>query len=46
MSLEYFHDFRAYLDELDRLGKLQRWRRPVNKDTEMMPLMRLQYRGI
>ena len=23
-----------------------RWRRRVNKDTELMPLMRLQYRGL
>jgi 4-hydroxy-3-polyprenylbenzoate decarboxylase len=42
----YYEDFRAYLEELDKRGKLRRWRRPVNKDTELMPLMRLQYRGI
>ncbi|HEX9146708.1 MAG TPA: UbiD family decarboxylase, partial [Candidatus Binatia bacterium] len=42
----YYGDFRAYLEELDKRGKLHRWRRPVNKDTELMPLMRLQYRGI
>ncbi|MEX0801824.1 MAG: UbiD family decarboxylase [Candidatus Binatia bacterium] len=46
MSNSYFADFRAYIEELDKRGKLQRWRRPINKDTEMMPLMRLQYRGI
>ena len=46
MSDRYFADFRAYINELQIRGKLQRWKRPINKDTEMMPLMRLQYRGI
>jgi 4-hydroxy-3-polyprenylbenzoate decarboxylase len=42
----YFSDFRSYIGELERRGKLHRWQRAVNKDTELMPLMRLQYRGI
>ena len=46
MAQPYFSDFRSYLEELERRGKLHRWSRPINKDTEMMPLMRLQYRGI
>src|SRR5689334_24248048 len=46
MPQEYYEDFRAYLDALERHDKLHRWTREVNKDTEMMPLMRLQYRGI
>ena len=46
MAQPYFSDFRSYLEELERRGKLHRWTRPVNKDTELMPLMRLQYRGI
>ena len=46
MTDGYYGDFRAYLEELDKRGKLHRWRCPVNKDTELMPLMRLQYRGI
>ncbi len=46
MTKEYFADFRSYLDALEKRGKLYRWRRAINKDTEMMPLMRLQYRGI
>ena len=46
MSERYFADFRAYIDELQSRGKLRRWIRPINKDTELMPLMRLQYRGI
>jgi UbiD family decarboxylase len=46
MAKPYFSDFRAYLDALDARHKLHRWQRAINKDTELMPLMRLQYRGI
>ncbi len=46
MAKPYFSDFRAYLDALEARHKLHRWQRPINKDTELMPLMRLQYRGI
>ena len=46
MKENYFSDFRSYLKELEARGKLFRWNRPVNKDTELMPLMRLQYRGL
>lgn len=41
-----YADLRAFLKALDENGKLYRWQRPVNKDTELMPLMRLQYRGL
>src|SRR4029453_7079379 len=46
MAQPYYDDFRAYLDDVQRRGRLYCWRRAVNKDTELMPLMRLQYRGI
>ena len=46
MSKAYFADFREYIGALEKRGKLHRWSRAVNKDTELMPLMRLQYRGI
>ena len=46
MASSYYEDFRAYLEALQRRGKLHRWSRRVNKDTELMPLMRLQYRGV
>lgn len=42
----YYADLRAFIEELERRGKLYRWRRPINKDTELMPLMRLQYRAL
>ena len=46
MTERYYADFRSYLEELDKRGKLYHWSRAINKDTELMPLMRLQYRGI
>src|SRR5258706_11505962 len=46
MAKAYFSGFRAYLDALEASHKLHRWQLPINKDTELMPLMRLQYRGI
>ena len=46
MADGYYADLRAFIGELEKRGKLYRWHRPVNKDTELMPLMRLQYRGL
>ncbi|MGH3435857.1 MAG: UbiD family decarboxylase [Sciscionella sp.] len=39
-------DFREYLSLLDDRGLLVRVRRAINKDTEMVPLVRLQFRGL
>jgi len=41
-----YRDIRAYLGELDRRGLLRRVGRPTNKDTEVMPLVRWQFRGL
>jgi 4-hydroxy-3-polyprenylbenzoate decarboxylase len=41
-----YRDIRAYLGELDRRGLLRRVERPTNKDTEVMPLVRWQFRGL
>src|SRR5262245_10274748 len=41
-----YRDIRAYLGELDRRGLLRRVVRPTNKDTEVMPLVRWQFRGL
>jgi len=46
MAGDYCTDLRAFIAKLERHGKLYRWRLPINKDTELMPLMRLQYRGL
>ena len=43
---EYYGDFRAHLKALDERGKLLRIQREINKDTELMPLVRWQFRGL
>jgi len=40
-----YRDLRDFLGVLQKRGLLYSWQRPVNKDSELMPLMRLQYRG-
>ena len=42
----YLHDIRSHLAELERRNLLVRVKTPVNKDTEMHPLVRLQFRGL
>ena len=44
--MAYYRDVREYLKTLEENGKLVRVSRPINKDTEMHPLVRLQYRGL
>jgi 4-hydroxy-3-polyprenylbenzoate decarboxylase len=44
--MAYFKDVREYLRALEDAGKLVRIKHPVNKDTELHPLVRLQYRGL
>ena len=43
--MPYYKDFREYLAVLEEKGKLRRIKRAINKDTEMHPLVRLQFRG-
>ncbi|HXT87747.1 MAG TPA: UbiD family decarboxylase [Trebonia sp.] len=45
MSYPYA-DLREYLAELDKRGLLTTVSAPVNKDTELVPLVRLQFRGL
>ena len=45
MSDNYYKDLREFIEVLDHEGLLYRWQRLVDKDSELMPLMRLQYRG-
>jgi UbiD family decarboxylase len=42
----YYRDLREYIDFLDEQGKLIRVTETLNKDTEIHPLMRLQFRGL
>jgi UbiD family decarboxylase len=41
----YYRDLREYLAALEERGLLVRVREPVDKDTELHPLVRLQFRG-
>jgi 4-hydroxy-3-polyprenylbenzoate decarboxylase len=42
----YYRDLRDYLAALEQHGKLRRFRNRINKDTELHPLVRLQFRGL
>jgi len=44
--MAYYRDVREYLNQLETAGKLLRVKQPINKDTELHPLVRLQYRGL
>ena len=39
-------DLRSHLDNLEKHGKLHRITREINKDTELLPLVRWQFRGL
>jgi hypothetical protein len=43
---QYYRDFRDHLKALEERGKLVRIQREINKDTELMPLVRWQFRGL
>src|SRR4029077_795790 len=42
----YWATLASYVDALDKAGKLIRVTIPINKDTELHPLVRLQFRGL
>ncbi len=42
----YYKDLREYIRVLEQNGKLVKIKREINKDTELMPLVSLQYRGL
>lgn len=42
----YYKDLREYLAALEKKGKLTRIKSEINKDTEMHPLIRLQFLGL
>ena len=43
---KYYRDVREHLKALEERGKLLRIKREINKDTELMPLVRWQFRGL
>lgn len=44
--MAYYQDLREHITALEAAGKLVRITRPINKDTELMPLVRWQFRGL
>src|SRR5215211_1095674 len=42
----YWPTLGKYIEGLDKAGKLVRVTTPINKDTELHPLVRLQFRGL
>ncbi len=42
----YWPTLGKYVEGLDKAGKLVRVTTPINKDTELHPLVRLQFRGL
>jgi UbiD family decarboxylase len=44
--MDYPKDLRDHLQLLEKSGKLTRIKREINKDTELHPLVRLQFRGL
>ncbi|MEK6614248.1 MAG: UbiD family decarboxylase, partial [Candidatus Binatota bacterium] len=43
---KYYSDLREFIAVLEENGKLVRIRREINKDTELQPLVRWQFRGL
>ncbi|MBI4333183.1 MAG: UbiD family decarboxylase [Chloroflexi bacterium] len=44
--MKYYRDLNEYLKVLEDKGKLVRIKRPIDKDTELHPLVRWQFRGL
>ncbi len=44
--MAYYQSLREYVEALDKAGKLIKITTPVNKDTQIHPLLYLQYRGL
>ena len=44
--MAYYRDLRELIQALEKQEKLFRIRRPVTRETELLPLYRLQFRGL
>ena len=44
--MRYYKDLREHIEALEKNNKLTLIKREVNKDTELMPLVRWQFRGL
>jgi UbiD family decarboxylase len=45
-EVSYYKDLREYISALEAKGKLLRISEPINKDTQLHPFARLQFRGL
>src|SRR3972149_313863 len=45
-NVHYYKDLREHIDALETKGKLVRVKKQISKDTELMPLVRWQFRGL
>ena len=45
-ELSYYRDLREFIQALEEKGKLVRIQKEINKDTELHPLVRWQFRGL
>jgi 4-hydroxy-3-polyprenylbenzoate decarboxylase len=46
VDMAYYRDLREYIEVLEKSGNLVRMKREINKDTELQPLVRWQFRGL
>lgn len=44
--MSYYRDLREYIAELEKKNLLWRIKSPINKETELIPLVRWQFRGL
>ena len=44
--MSYYKDLSEFIEALEKKGKLVRIKNPINKDTQLHPLVRLQFRGL
>jgi UbiD family decarboxylase len=44
--MPYYKDLREYIEVLEEKGKLRRVQKKINKDTELNPLVKWQFRGL
>lgn len=44
--MSYYRDLRGYIAELERNNLLWRIKSPINRETELIPLVRWQFRGL
>ena len=44
--MEYYKDLREFVQRMNERGLLFRYKDPINKNTELVPFVRIQQRGL